>query len=92
MPRVHVTRNLWRFFPALAEGPFDIHAASAKEMVAALDARFPGLAGYLVDDAGALRQHVNLFIDDEAVLDRKTLGDTLSAGSTVHVMQALSGG
>ncbi|MCZ7645426.1 MAG: MoaD/ThiS family protein [Planctomycetota bacterium] len=92
MPRVYFTKHLLRYFPNLEMEGLEIEAFSAKSLVAALDARHPGLAGYLVDDTGALRKHVNLFVNDEPVLDRKKLGDTLRPGDVVHVMQALSGG
>jgi hypothetical protein len=39
-----------------------------------------------------LRTHVNIFIGDERVADRKRLSDPVRAGSRVFIMQALSGG
>ena len=68
---------------------------SASTLRQALQQAFDGnprLAGYVLDDQGHLRANVVVFIDGRRCTDRITLGDALSAHSTVHVMQALSGG
>jgi len=61
----------------------------------ALEAAFevnPRLRGYVLDEQGHLRQHVAIFIDGLRVRDRVTLDDALRPDSSVHVLQALSGG
>jgi sulfur-carrier protein len=90
MPHVQFTSHLRRFFPDLH--PLHVPGETVAEVVAALDRRFPGLARYVVDDQGALRKHVNIFIGDELVRDRQRLSDPLSEESRVFIMQALSGG
>jgi len=90
MPRVVYTPHLRRFFPDLEEEV--CAAATARELVATLDARHPGLGAYLLEDDGALRKHVNLFIDESPLVDRQALSDPLRDDSVVHVIQALSGG
>ena len=52
----------------------------------------PKLRGYVLDDQGALRKHVVIFIDDQVLKDRIYLSDALEPESEVYVMQALSGG
>lgn len=52
----------------------------------------PRLAGYVLDDQGHLRANVVVFIDGHRVCDRVALDDPLMPDSTVHVLQALSGG
>jgi molybdopterin synthase sulfur carrier subunit len=69
-----------------------VEANSLAQVVAVLDELHPGLADYLIDERGALRRHVNIFINDELLDDRKTLRDKVSAGDRVFIMQALSGG
>jgi len=54
--------------------------------------RWPGFIDYILDDRGALRQHVNLSINDTIVIDRKTLSDRVKDDETVFIFQALSGG
>jgi hypothetical protein len=50
------------------------------------------LRGYVVDDQGALRQHVAIFVDNRPISDRAGLGDKVRHDSEIFVMQALSGG
>jgi hypothetical protein len=50
------------------------------------------LQDYILDDQGALRRHMVIFVDGRQIKDRIGLSDTLSASSEIYVMQALSGG
>ena len=52
----------------------------------------PTVRGYVLDDVGALRKHVALFVDNDLIADRATLTDSVGEQSTIHVFQALSGG
>ena len=90
MPRVQFTRHLLLHFPDLVET--QLAAGTLAEVVRELDRRHPGIAGYLVDDRGALRKHVNIFVNDELLRDRAGLGDPVNDRDRVFIMQALSGG
>ncbi len=90
MARVAFTPHLRRYFPELTDQ--EVPAASVRELIDALERRFPGLGGYLVDDRGSLRRHVNIFIGATLLTDRTHLSDPLAADDEVYVMQALSGG
>jgi hypothetical protein len=90
MPTVYFTRHLLRFFPYLTTT--EVEASTVAEVVAALEHRHRGLADYLVDERGALRKHVNIFVGDELVRDRDTLSDPVTPNSQIHIIQALSGG
>ena len=46
----------------------------------------------MLDEQGALRKHMAVFIDGEPVHDRTGLSDGVAAASQIYVMQALSGG
>jgi sulfur-carrier protein len=50
------------------------------------------LRGYIVDDQGALRHHMVVFVNGRQVRDRVQLSDPVPPGGEVYVMQALSGG
>ena len=91
MSRVRFTSHLQKFFPALKQD-IQIDGQNVAEIVAALDRRFPGLAAYIVDDRGALRKHVNIFIGDEMISDRLRLQDRVASDQPIYIMQALSGG
>lgn len=87
MPRVVFTPQLARFV-----GPVDAVEADAATLGEALDAAFtchPRLRGYVLDDQGALRANVAVFVDGRRCT---ALADMLAPASTVHVLQALSGG
>lgn len=91
MPQVKFTTHLQRFFPGLNLVE-EVEGDTVAAVIANLDARFPGLAGYIVDDHGALRPHVNVFIGEEMIQDRETLQDPVGEGDRLFIFQALSGG
>ena len=62
------------------------------EALTALAARFPGVGDRVVDERGAVRQHVNVFVDDENIRFREGLRTPLSDGSNVLIVAAVSGG
>jgi sulfur-carrier protein len=90
MAHVTFTRHLQRFFPTLAE--CDVDGATVRAVIDELERRHPGFASYVIDEAGRLRRHVNIFVGDEPIYDRETLGDALGASTPVFIVQALSGG
>lgn len=91
MPIVKFTSHLQRFFPELQQN-IPVEGDTVAEVVAALEKRYPGMAAYLVDEHGVLRQHVNIFVDDELIHDRKHLSDVVHDRHRVFIFQALSGG
>jgi hypothetical protein len=92
MPRVELTRHLYRFFPQLEGRELEVQAETAADVVLALEEMAPGFAFYVCDERGALRAHVNMFIGDGVVADRKALSDRVAPDSRIHILQALSGG
>jgi molybdopterin synthase sulfur carrier subunit len=62
---------------------------------AVLDAVFAENArarGYVLDERGAVRKHMSIFVNGSAVRDRAHLTDPVPPDGEVYVMQALSGG
>lgn len=90
MATVKFTPHLKRFFPDLEE--MNIEANTVAEAIQAVNARWEGIADYVVDEQGVLRKHVNIFVDGELIYDKKMLSDTVKADSRIFIMQALSGG
>jgi hypothetical protein len=89
MARIRFTPQLQRFTSAPEV------QTSATTLRAALEDAFthnPRLRGYVLDDQGHLRVNVVAFVDGRRCHDRQALADPLSPDSTVHVLQALSGG
>jgi molybdopterin synthase sulfur carrier subunit len=89
---VQLTRHLFRFFPDLEKQDIVVEASTVAEVVERLEAMAPGIAFYLCDERGRLRQHVNIFVDEARVDDRRTLSDAVGEDSRVFIAQALSGG
>jgi sulfur-carrier protein len=90
MVRVRFPTHLRRHFPAPPE--CEVEAATVAELIERLEGMYPGLTSYLVHEDGSLRQHVNVFIGERFIRDRRTLTDAIPTGELVSVMQALSGG
>ena len=92
MASVTFTRHLYRYFPTLPREPVEVEAGTVAEVVGALEDAFPGIAAYLLDEAGAARKHVSIYVDSVLVRDRTDLSDPVGPTSEVFVAQALSGG
>jgi sulfur carrier protein ThiS len=92
MPTVEMTRHLYRFFPALEDRTISVPAGSVADVLRAVDALAPGFTDYVLDERGALRQHVIISVNDTVVIDRKTLSECVPEDATLFIFQALSGG
>ena len=90
MPTVKFTYALRRFFPQLKDTP--VQSGTLPEVLQAIDRHYPGIQGYIVDERGSLRKHVNIFINGELIRDREKLSDAFNENSEIFIMQALSGG
>ena len=63
------------------------------EVLEKVFAHEPFLRGYVLDEQGALRKHMVIFLDGIALKDRVKLSDPVTHdNSEIFVMQALSGG
>jgi hypothetical protein len=92
MPTVEMTHHLYQFFPVLQNRTISVPAGSVAEILRAINEIAPGFTDYVLDERGALRRHVNLCINDNIVIDRKTLSDHVPDDGVVYIFQALSGG
>ena len=92
MVTVELTRHLYTFFPNLHDQALAVQATNIAEVVAQLEQLAPGIGFYLCDEQGRLRTHVNVFIGNEMIRDRRRLSDPVQAGDRVSILQALSGG
>lgn len=89
MPTVHFTANLARQTTAPV---CEVDGTTVSEALHAVFALHPTLRGYVLDDQGAVRQHVVVFVDGTAIADRRSQADAVMAESEIFVMQSLSGG
>jgi molybdopterin synthase sulfur carrier subunit len=89
MPTVSFTSALRRFLTAPSAR---VEGATVSEALDAVFALRPKLRGYVLDDQGALRRHVAVYIRGEPVRDRVRLSDPVGPDDDIYVFQALTGG
>jgi molybdopterin converting factor small subunit len=84
---VILPRALLALFPE-ARAEVRVSAKSVAGMIAALDARWPGMKSRLCDETPRIRQHLAIFRNGA----RAELGSPLHDGDTIYVLTAVSGG
>lgn len=87
--RVHFTPNLQRHVECPQQ---DVAGATVREVLDRLFVANPRARAYVLDDQGAVRKHVVIFVDGAQLADRRGLTDAVTPTSELYVMQALSGG
>lgn len=70
----------------------EVEATTVGEVVAALESAHPGFEARLLDDQGAVRRYVNLFVDDEDIRFVDGLATPVEDGQTISVVPAVAGG
>jgi molybdopterin converting factor small subunit len=63
-----------------------------RDVIAEIDRRHPGFASRVLDDDGALRSYVNVYIGEDDARTRGGSGATVPDGSEVMVIPAMAGG
>jgi sulfur-carrier protein len=63
-----------------------------REVLAKLDAAYPGLAGRILDEGGKLRRFVNVYVGEEDVRLAEGLETQVPPGTQVSVIPAVAGG
>jgi molybdopterin synthase sulfur carrier subunit len=66
--------------------------ATVGEVFADLVARYPGLAGSLIDDQGDLHKFVNVYRNDDDIRYLGRLDTPLRASDVVSIIPAVAGG
>ena len=89
MPRLRFTSNLLRH---VACAPTDCAGSTLRDVLDGFFAANPQVRAYVLDEQGALRKHMLVFINGQQLTDRNALSDPVPADAEVYVMQALSGG
>jgi sulfur-carrier protein len=63
-----------------------------RDVIAGLDAAYPGLAGRILDEGGKLRRFVNVYVGEEDVRLAQGLDTLVPSGIQVSVIPAVAGG
>ena len=62
------------------------------DLLADLDAQYPGIKGRLITEEGALHRFVNVYVNDEDVRFLGALDAKVNDGDTVTILPAVAGG
>jgi molybdopterin synthase sulfur carrier subunit len=66
--------------------------ANISEVIASLDAAFPGLKERICDDAGQVRRFVNIFVNDEDIRFLEENATPVKPTDEISIVPAIAGG
>jgi hypothetical protein len=89
MPTVSFTPNIQRHVNCPTS---TVGGDTVRQVLDAVFEGNPRARGYVLDDQGAVRAHMVVFVDGRQVRDRQGLSDRVQPNAEVYVAQALSGG
>jgi len=87
---VHVPFQLRDYCSGASE--LAISGTDLLTVLAEIESRYPALHRNICDETGAVRRHVNLFVNTHHIRDLNGLDTPLSPGDVVTVLPAVSGG
>ena len=66
----------------------ELEGSTDAEVLQALEREHPDVKGWILDEHGAIREHINVFVNKEYGREDTTVG----AQDRLHVLPAISGG
>jgi sulfur-carrier protein len=87
MVELYLPRSLADMFPG-APRHLALEVATVRELLLALDRRWPGMWDRVCEAGPAVREHINVFVNGE----KSTLETVLLPGTIVRIIPAISGG
>lgn len=66
----------------------ELDGATVAEVLQALEREYPDVKGWILDERGMIREHVNVFVNKEYGREDTSVG----ASDRLHVLPAISGG
>ncbi len=70
----------------------NLPATNVRSLLSEMERTFPRLYLNVCDETGAVRRHVNLFVNTHNMRDREGADTPLAPGDTVTILPAVSGG
>ena len=70
----------------------EVDGATVNEAIAELQARFPGFKERLLDDSGAVRRFVNVYVNEEDIRFLENQQTKLKDGDEISIIPAIAGG
>lgn len=74
------------------ESEVSAEGATLAEVLDHLDGAYPGIKGRIVDEAGALRRFVNVYVGNDDVRFLDNLSTATPEGTQISVIPAVAGG
>jgi molybdopterin converting factor small subunit len=87
---IHVPSALRAYCGGASE--LSLSAPSVRAVLEEIERRHPSLYRNICDETGAVRRHINLFVNTSHVRDRDGLDTALVSGDVVTILPAISGG
>ena len=69
-----------------------VEGSAITEVIASLDAQFPGIKERLCDEGGQLRNFVNVYVNGEDVRFLEGLDTSTKSGDEISIVPAVAGG
>ena len=88
---IHIPATL-RAYCQDARSELVLSAVTVRDAFEQLERSQPALYKSVCDETGAVRQHVNVFVNDSVVRGDDGLDTALSSGDILSIMPAVSGG
>ena len=70
----------------------NLETATLRTLLEELERQYPELHRSVCDDTGAVRRHINLFVNSDHMRELNGLDTALAPGDEVTIMPAVSGG
>ena len=70
------------------QGEHELAGANVAQVLRALERDQPALAGWILDERGHIRRHINVFVNAEQARE----DDAVAPGDCVDILPAISGG
>ncbi len=70
----------------------EVDAASVGDAINELQSRFPGIKERLLDENGAVRRFVNVYVNEEDIRFLENQKTALKSGDEISIIPAIAGG
>jgi len=70
----------------------EVDAATIHDVIAELQARYPGFKERLLDETGAVRRFVNVYVNEEDIRFLQNQQTKLKDGDEISIIPAIAGG
>ena len=74
------------------QGEVQIQAGNVKELIAALEKKYPGIKDRICDEAGKIRRFVNVYLNEEDIRFLKQEETSIKDGDEISIVPAIAGG